>query len=87
MQDKELPKKTKKRKVNFFQWWASLYGDGTTENFLKRKKITDSRSGHKPTPAHHRGLRGVGITRSSHEESKARRKMAARSRAINRRRG
>ena len=36
-------------------------------------------------PYEYRGLTKIGVTRASHEESKKRRKMAAKSRKINRR--
>lgn len=54
-------------------------------NFSLRQKIADNNMGHKSTPAHKMGLGGSGYTKASHEESKARRKMAAKSRKINRR--
>jgi hypothetical protein len=49
----------------------------------KRRKA--SRMGHESTPPHGHRLRGHGFTRKDKEESKVKRKMAAKSRAINRR--
>jgi 50S ribosomal subunit-associated GTPase HflX len=53
---------------------------------LKRQRVVaNNRMGHTSTRGRHYGLRGMGYTKASHEESKARRKMAAQSRKINRR--
>ena len=54
---------------------------------LKRGQSYENRFGHKPTPQKHYGKGGRGFTKSAHDEVKvkARRKIAAKSRRINRR--
>jgi hypothetical protein len=54
---------------------------------LKRRQSYENRMGHKPTPQKHSGKRGRGFTKSAHDDrkAKARRKIAAKSRRINRR--
>lgn len=54
------------------------------KTFEEQQRRFDNRIGHKSTPCTHPKNKGRGITKASHEESKARRKMAAKSRKINR---
>jgi len=64
-------------KINFKDWWAKI--------FSPRLREFGSRPTYARMPtAMHNGAGGMGITRASHEESKAARVMSARSRRINR---
>ena len=56
----------------------------TVEEKAKSLNVWKSRQfGHKPTESHRSGLGGRGYTKADKEESKTRRKMAAKSRHIN----
>lgn len=69
-------------KMNFGEFIKSLFNPLSHEQFQRRAKAEGSKLGHHPTPEH--GSHNPAFTKHYAHESKARRKMAAESRRINR---